>query len=233
MFLKLPRVAKLVQSANGSSQPWFCLLEDGSEWLVKFAGAGPGREALLAEHVANALGRHWGLPIPETQVVWLDPTIEKAGTDEFWDVLAASAGHNLAIKKISQAENVVPDTSLPMATLDSMRAFDALLANWDRTALSRNLLRDSAGTLWWIDHGSCRFLHALSARSAPKLPANHFLATSAPAAFDARAFVCPDQAVLERLVDSAPVEWVAALGGSAERLLPALEEYLRSALSPP
>jgi len=83
-----PCIATLLRAANGSSQPWFCLLDDGTEWLVKFSGAGPGPDALLAEYIANALGRLWGLPIPAAKPVRWDLSVPRAGTDEFWDVLA-------------------------------------------------------------------------------------------------------------------------------------------------
>lgn len=58
-----PRIARLVAAANGSSQPWFTLLDDGTSWLVKFVGAGPGPDALAAEYLANGLGRMWGHPV--------------------------------------------------------------------------------------------------------------------------------------------------------------------------
>jgi hypothetical protein len=193
--------------------------------LVKFAGAGPGRQALLAEFLAGRLGRHWALPIPEAIVVRVDASLPRAGTDEFWDVLSASEGLNLAIKMIPNAKNVVPDFTLPAETLGPMRAYDELLVNWDRTALSRNLMRDEAGKLWWIDHGSCRFLQAALTKQAPRLPSNHFLAGGG--AQPACAVPCPERAFVEDLVRCAPREWVASLGVDPMVLASELHEYFR------
>lgn len=223
------RITELIGPANGSSQPWFSALEDGSSWLVKFSGAGPGPESLLAEYVANRLGQLWNLPIPETKPVWLDSSVSRAGTDEFWDVLAASEGWNLGIRTIPGAVDLVPTARLLEATLESMLAFDLLLANWDRMAQSRNLLSDSSRRLWWIDHGSCRFLHNLHRRQPPTLPATHFL-------FDAEAEFHParlpmlEEAAIRDLIESVPGEWLEMTGHDRAALAGDLFAYLRRAL---
>ena len=224
------RISRLVQRANGSSQPWFCTLDDETLWLVKFAGAGPGREALLAEYIANSLARMWGLPVPEAKPVFLDSSVTRAGTDEFWDVLSASAGWNLAIRTIPGAADVIPSSELPQASLESMVAFDRLLVNWDRTAISRNLLRDRAGQLWWIDHGSCRFLHRLETQERPQLPATHFL-------FDVRELIeprslpIPALSAIREVLAVVPDEWLRAGAHERSRLANDLFAYLRRSLS--
>ena len=224
------RVAELIRPANGSSQPWFCILDDASSWLVKFAGAGPGREALLAEHVANSLGRLWNLPIPESKPVLLDSSVPRAGTDEFWDVLTASEGSNLAIRTIPNAVNLTPNTQLPRAAQELMLAFDLLLVNWDRSAQSRNLLRDVSGQLWSIDHGSCRFLHHLQSQARPNLPSTHFL-------FDSRDELTPqplpmlDDSSIYDVLSGVPESWLEAAGRDRSSLGEQLVEYLRRELS--
>lgn len=226
-----PRIAILLRSASGSSQPWHCRLEDGSDWLVKFAGAGPGRGALLAECIANRLGRLWGFPIPEAQPVFLDSSVARAGTDEFWDVLDGSAGWNLGIRTIENAVDVVPDEHLPRPSLEAMFAFDALLANWDRTALSRNLMRDDSEHLWWIDHGSCRFLHNLEGGELPSLPSTHFLyehrETIEPISLP---MLTPES--IEALLADVPDEWIDGFPYGRHELGTALTAYLASSLAP-
>lgn len=204
------------------------MLDDGSFWVVKFSGAGPGTDALLAELVANCLGRAWGLPIPETMPVVLDSSVERAGTDEFWDVLAASEGWNLAIKTVPNAVNVVPDTTLPRSTLESIAAFDALMVNWDRTGLSRNLLRDEAGELWWIDHGSCRFLHKLATRQRPALPSTHFLYDTS-LAIERVSLPVLERARVEPVLRRIPDPWLANTDVDRGRLGEQLLEYLHRA----
>ena len=228
MRIIAPRVVRLLSSAAGSSQPWFCLLEDQSEWLVKFSGAGPGPQALLAEFLANRLARHWGLPVPDTEVVRLDKSLVRAGTDEFWDVLAASDGFNLAIRKIPEALNVVPDLSISPTALGQMRAFDSLMVNWDRTTLSRNLMRDSDGKLWWIDHGSCRFLQAALKKQTSQLPSNHFLADVNLEGV--HALPCPDLGATQELLRLAPDSWIRSFRVERKKLASDLHDYLRQNL---
>lgn len=218
------RVVELVRPARGSSQPWFCLLEDDSSWLLKFAGAGPGRDALVAEFIANQLGGLWGLPIPECKPVLLDASLPRAGTDEFWDVLAASEGWNLAIRTIPNASNRIPSTDLPASTLAQICAYDTLLVNWDRTTLSRNLMEDEHGALWWIDHGSCRFLHALHERR-PLLPSTHFL-YGVQQQIGTFALPTPDRQEIESLVAGIPEPWLAETGRDPTGLADQLYEYL-------
>ncbi len=187
-------------------------------------------DALLAEYIANSLGRLWGLPIPECKPVFLDKELPRAGTDEFWDVLSASEGWNLAIRTIPNAENHTPSLQLPAHTLAAMVAFDTLLANWDRTALSRNLMRDEHGTLWWIDHGSCRFLHNLKNPQAPKLPQTHFLFaamnSSAPVPLPAP-LPTFDLPVIRQLVAQVPSQWLLMAKTSPSKLATELCDYLR------
>ncbi len=221
-----PRIKALTSPANGSSQPWFCLLDDDTSWLVKFSGSGPGVDALLAEYIANSLGRLWGFPIPECKPVLLDKELPRAGTDEFWDVLSASEGWNLSIRTIPNAENHTPSLQLPAHTLAAMLSFDTLLANWDRTTLSRNLMRDEQGKLWWIDHGSCRFLHNLKNQKVPQLPQTHFLFApmDSIAVLPLPALGLP---VIRELVAQVPSQWLLTSKTSPSKLATELCDYLR------
>ena len=218
-------IARLTCPANGSSQPWYCELDDGTSWVVKFAGAGPGVEALLAEFLANSLGVLWGLPIPECKAVLLDKAVPRAGTDEFWDVLDASEGWNLAIREVAGAVNLVPSMDLPKPTLQRMLAYDTLLANWDRTALSRNLLQDNDERVWWIDHGSCRFLHQLTKQESPSLPSNHFLFAEKEQFATSSALPEIESEAIESLIAAVPERWLD--GRQPTPLAQQLTAYLR------
>jgi hypothetical protein len=223
------RIKTLVRSANGSSQPWFCLLDDDSSWLVKFAGAGPGPDALLAEFVAGGLGRLWGLPIPECKAVLLDSSVPRAGTDEFWDVLAASQGWNLGIRTIPNATHWSHEGSPLDPTLEAMLAFDALTVNWDRTMMSRNLMEDQSGQIWWIDHGSCRFLHGLAKRDRPALPSTHFQYANQHR-IDWASLPLPEKKQVEDLVAAIPEAWLTGTG-QRQRVATELYDYLSCLLA--
>ncbi|MCP4446018.1 MAG: hypothetical protein GY811_11830 [Myxococcales bacterium] len=145
-------------------------------------------------------------------------------------MLAASLGWNLGIRVIPNAEDVTPNSELPDSTLESMFAFDVVLANWDRTAMSRNLLRDDSDNLWWIDHGSCRFLHNLANRLQPTLPTTHFL-------FDAQNQIEPrplpmlTSSAVNILLAELPDEWLEATGHVHARLASDLLDYLHRNLA--
>src|SRR5258708_5581501 len=58
---------------QGKTEPVICRAEDGHEYVVK--GNFAGRKALIAEWVANRLGKLLGLPIPEFAQLQLDPLL--------------------------------------------------------------------------------------------------------------------------------------------------------------
>jgi hypothetical protein len=58
---------------QGRTEPVFCRAEDGHEYVVK--GNFAGRKALIAEWVANRLGKLLSLPIPDFQQLQLDPQL--------------------------------------------------------------------------------------------------------------------------------------------------------------
>ncbi len=58
---------------QGRTEPVFCRAEDGHEYVVK--GSFAGRKALIAEWVANRLGKLLHLPIPDFKQLRLDPQL--------------------------------------------------------------------------------------------------------------------------------------------------------------
>src|SRR5258708_5811401 len=68
------RVVEIGEIAwQGKTQPVFCRGEDGLEYVVK--GNFAGRKSLIAEWVANRLGKLLGLPIPDFAMLQLDPLL--------------------------------------------------------------------------------------------------------------------------------------------------------------
>jgi hypothetical protein len=201
---------------------------------VKFAGAGNGATALAAELLVARLAVRWQLPVPAARPIWLGADVARAGTDEFWDVMDASAGWNLAIDLVEGARDVevVAGQRLDPATERALLWIDVLFANLDRTRLSANILEDADGRVWLIDHGSCRFLQRMAAGDARfELAPNHFLR-----GMDVRAALAGvredcedyDDTTLAALTSDLPAAWLAGTGVTDEDLVPLLARRLRA-----
>lgn len=219
------RITRLLEPLwVGSSQPWLVRASDGERWVVKFRGAGAGAEALAAELLVNRVARAWGLRVPAVAPIALGPEVERAGTDEFWDVLAASEGANLAQRYVPDAEPVDLRTQRPsVGTIAAIVRVDSVFSNADRSRRNSNLLRDAKGRTWLIDHGSCRFLHTLGRARGFELPRNHFLAgRAARELFALVGRPTPLRAAtIAELVADLPAEWLAATS-TDHAALPAL-----------
>jgi hypothetical protein len=209
----------------GSSQPWLGRASDGETYVVKFAGAGPGPQALLAELVVNRLAHHWQLPVPDARPIAVRADLPRAGTDEFWDVLDASVGANLAVPLLPGAHNVHIDGSLEASTIDAMLLIDVLFANYDRTSTSRNVLVDELGKHWLIDHGACLFLRRRGQQARFELAENHVLGSQADLA---RIVLPPAMSLAEvaHVLEDVPATWCASAGLSTEELWSAVHERL-------
>ena len=216
------------RAGRGSSQPWVARASDGARYVVKFRGAGPGPYALVAEMAVNALAARWGYPVPEARPVWLDASTPRVGTDEFWGVMDRSYGWNLGIRWFPDAHDVALDGSaeLPGAVLNALVVIDRLFANFDRTDISNNLIRDAAGAHWLIDHGSCRFLDRLAGPPfAFELAPNHFLrAANAP-------FTAPPRLAdhdLRAALIALPEDWLQPIAVPRERLIAGLTRRIEA-----
>lgn len=174
---ELPLDRILAGPPRGSSRPVLAASAEGM-WLVKLRGAAQGAGALVAEIVVGELAAALGLPVLPRRIVTLTArTRIEDRNDELADLLAASAGANLAFRWIPEAR----DGSAEDARLLSRREqaatlwLDRFVMNPDRTAANPNLLRHGR-RLWLIDHGSAlRFQYDWSVvtESAPRSPVTH------------------------------------------------------------
>ena len=65
-------------ACQGVTEPIFCSCDDGFEYVVK--GRNAGYRSLIAEWVANRLGRQLGLPIPEIAQMKIEPGLFDYGS---------------------------------------------------------------------------------------------------------------------------------------------------------
>ena len=219
--------------ASGSSFPSVVETSAGRLYVLKLSGAGPGKRALATEFIALRLAKHWGLAVPDARVIDLPRDFPwQTGTDEFYEAVQRSAGANLGVALIADAQDLKARdlAELPAPFIQRLAAVDAVLQNVDRTSANPNIMRDAAGAHWAIDFGACLLIERL-ARGAlePRrhLPPNHFLAGESRIAYAVReAAAAIDKTDLQAIIADLPDAWLADLGLARAVLHHRLTAYL-------
>jgi len=146
---------------EGGSLPAIIEADDGQMYVMKFAGAGQGRKALIAELVAGEIGRALGLNVPALVFIHLDPALGPSEPDpEIYDLLKASVGLNLGLRYLPTAFAYNPLLQPPPGAdlASAIVWFDAYVTNVDRTSRNVNILLWQK-ELWLIDHGAALYFH--------------------------------------------------------------------------
>jgi hypothetical protein len=213
---------------EGGSLPGLMEADDLGTYVVKFAGAGQGRKALVAEVIVGELGRRLGLRVPELVRVRFDPAL---GADEphaeVRGLLEASAGLNLGMDLLSGGADLTPELAerfwVDPAEAGRIVWLDALTANVDRTVHSSNLMvwptRGTApARLWLIDHGAALVFHHRWDDTAPDKVydfRHHALGRYGPDTRAADAELAPrvTEALLREVVAEVPDEWLTGEPG--------------------
>ncbi|MFO1209118.1 MAG: hypothetical protein U1E40_07820 [Amaricoccus sp.] len=211
--------------AEASTTPGLVEVGDGSRWVLKFSGAGPGPYGLLVEFLALRIAAAMGAPVPAAEPLWLPPGFPwQAGTDEFDAMLQRSWGWNLGIAFVPDARPIAAAelAGFDPGALDAIARSDALLQNMDRTARNPNLIV-AGGRLHAVDYDACLYLsRALGPPRAPSraLPAGHLLAGRAVPPAPMPAFD------LAGMLAAAPDAWLAAAGRDRSEVAAALGSYI-------
>ncbi len=145
---------------EGGSLPGLVEADDLGTYVAKFADAGQGRRALVAEVIVARLARELGLRVPDLVILDLDPGIATYEADEeVQALLGASTGDNLGADFLPGSFGW-DSAGRQAEAAEAARVLwlDALTANIDRTWKNPNLLRWH-GRLWCIDHGSALYFH--------------------------------------------------------------------------
>jgi|HubBroStandDraft_5_1064220.scaffolds.fasta_scaffold40904_2 hypothetical protein len=218
---------------EGGSVPAVVEADDGALYVVKFRGAAQGSRALAAEVIAGELARAAGLRMPELALIEIGANFGRSEPhQEIREVLLASAGLNLAMGYLAGAigYDVAARRPVPGDFASRLVAFDAFVANVDRTARNPNLLWWQ-GELWLIDHGASLYWHhgwsgaaadgdpAVSAARPFARVAEHVLLPFADRLAEAGAALeaALDEAAIARAVAAVPDEWLDDPGGAALR----------------
>jgi hypothetical protein len=215
---RLTTTRYLTPLREGSSLPAVVEADDGELYVMKFAGAGQGRKALIAELIAGEIGRALGLRVPEIVFLTLDPALGPSEPNaEIRDLLRASVGLNLGMRYLAKAFTFDPSQPLPIdaQTASAIVWFDAYVTNPDRTLRNVNIL-ESGRELWLIDHGVALYFHhdwrdyRERSRSPFPLIKDHALLSHASLlqAADAQAKARLATEVLADIVAAIPGEWL-------------------------
>lgn len=161
MLDQIAATAYLTPLREGGSLPGLVEADDSGTYVVKFTGAGQGPKALVAEIVVGEIGRALGVGVPRLALIDVDAEIGRRDPDqEVQDLVAASAGVNLAIDFLPGSVGYDRHFAVPPEDAARVVWLDAFVANVDRSARNTNLLIWHRN-LWAIDHGAClRFHHS-------------------------------------------------------------------------
>lgn len=211
---------------EGGSLPGLVEADDLGTYVVKFRGAGQGRQALVAEVIVGEIARALGLPVPELVVVRMDAGLASAEPDEeVQDLLRASEGTNLGVDYLPGSLGMELPDDLAAGVVDADLAaavvwLDAWLLNVDRSWRNPNLLVWH-GRPWLIDHGAALYFHhdwttaeRVAAGPNPVL-AEHVLRRTAGNLRAAHARLAPqvDRGLLDAVTAVVPDDWLAAEPG--------------------
>jgi hypothetical protein len=196
---------------EGGSLPGLMEADDLGMYVVKFAGAGQGPRALVAEVICAEIAGAIGLRVPRWVPVLVPEELAPAEPDEeVQHLLRLSVGMNLGIDFLPGALDVGP-----MPTVDPQLAgrivwLDALITNADRSWRNPNML------LWHralqlIDHGAAlTFHHAWAPGRADQV--QRFATRSYEVADHALLECAPDVGAADS--DLADVDWAGVVAGA-------------------
>jgi hypothetical protein len=220
---------------EGGSLPGLMEADDLGTYVVKFHGAGQGRKALIAEVIGGELARALGLPVPALATVDVDPVLAANEPDEeVQDLLRASPGRNLGVDFLPGSLDLDASAfSLPADFAGQVLWFDALIGNVDRSWRNPNMLFWH-GTAYLIDHGAALTFHhnwAATGFAEREYDAReHALLGYSPdlAAADAALAPLVDEALVSRVVEAVPSQWLVGEPGfdSADAVRAAYVEQL-------
>ncbi|WP_035601118.1 HipA family kinase [Haloferula sp. BvORR071] len=213
-------LARFIETFRGSSFPTLSETRDGEQVVIKMRGAGNGAGALLSEFLVNRFAHLSGLPVPDVRIVEIAADHPwEFGTDEFDDLLQKSPGANLGICWIPEAAQLSAEQAkaLPEEFISQVVTLDLVFANLDRSAASCNLLRDSDGRRWIIDHGGCRFLFRRATAPAASLPEDHIF-QGREDLFDMAWLKPLTRELVEATLAEVPDSWLAEEGFTREEI---------------
>ncbi len=145
---------------EGGSLPGLAEAEDGFRYVVKMAGAGHGKKALIAEFIGGMVAKAFKFNVPELVLLDLDEAFGITEPDEeVQELLRKSEGLNLGLHFLEGAATFDPAVNeVDALTASKIVWLDAFLTNVDRTRLNPNMMIWDH-RLWLIDQGASLYFH--------------------------------------------------------------------------
>lgn len=202
---------------EGGSLPGLAEASDGFRYAVKFAGAGHGSKALIAELVGGLVAKAFKFNVPELVLLHLDKSFGITEPDEeIQELLRKSEGLNIGLHFLNGAATFDPAVNnVDELTASKIVWLDAFLTNVDRTRLNPNMMIWH-NELWLIDHGASLYFHHAwrnvekASRDAFPFIKNHVLLPDANRLEEAdklmRQAITPR--TLSKIADSIPLKWL-------------------------
>ncbi|MBD5223733.1 MAG: aminotransferase class I and II [Bacteroides sp.] len=202
---------------EGGSLPALAEAGDGFKYVVKLAGAGHGKKALISEFVGGLVAKAFKFNVPEIVLLNLDGAFGITEPDEeVQELLRKSEGLNMGLHFLAGAATFDGSVNkVDELTASKIVWLDAFLTNVDRTRLNPNMMIWN-NELWLIDHGASLYFHHSwkNPEEASKDPFP-YIKTHALLPFAGRleeADKLMRQAItprtLSKIVDMIPTEWL-------------------------
>lgn len=219
---------------EGGSLPGLAEASDGFRYAVKFAGAGHGPKALIAELVGGLVAKALKFNVPELVFLQLDKSFGITEPDEeIQELLRKSEGLNIGLHFLNGAATYDPAVNnIDELTASKIVWLDAFLTNVDRTRLNPNMMIWH-NELWLIDHGASLYFHHAwknvekASRDAFPFIKNHVLLPDANRLEEAdklmRQAITPR--TLSKIADSIPLSWLQKF---EEEVSPAIKREVYS-----
>lgn len=135
---------------QGMSRPYLCRGVDGNLYFVK--GLNTTRESQVHEWVCGHLGKAFGLPIPDFELVEIDKMLLREVQPEWQEIGSGLAFGSREVRGGAWFE-LANIPSVPLELRQDVLVFDYWIQNLDRTDFNTNLLWKEMGhELAVIDH---------------------------------------------------------------------------------
>lgn len=150
----------IIPLREGGSLPGLAEASDGFRYVVKMAGAGHGKKALISEFIGGMVAKAFKFKVPELVLLNLDQAFGITEPDEeVQELLRKSEGLNLGLHFLEGAATFDPTVNeIDELTASKIVWLDAFLTNVDRTRLNPNMMIWH-NELWLIDHGASLYFH--------------------------------------------------------------------------
>lgn len=151
-LLEVTEIIKKIE--QGRTSPYLCKADDGDEYVLKGAGAlGKGR---IAEYICATLGKKFGLPIPDFDIIDVPEYLLEYEMDKYTDLGVGPAFASRYMPQLQEVDRAITKR-IDSKLLRDTFLFDYWIQNEDRTLTSNggnpNLMYSALhAQLYVLDH---------------------------------------------------------------------------------